>query len=280
MLGTYKSWEMPNTRPRAKRNNWKDHYPRGYVTKEMMWDRSDAEAPPRMGVQELMRQRSHQNMQIIERGGLPAHAHTHGLTGIDAIKLDDLYTPDDNTDLNATTSYHGLLRKLDGDTKTFLNSNGAWAKPLNTVKITSDINTSSETLGNATGLSFSVTSGQYYYFRFVLLVQSDNTNVGLQYATTHPSVTAYGARVSHMATSGATDIGATHEHQGYLTAADAQCSASTTSEADTSLISVVEGIIIPSADGTLQLQYAVESGAGSGTVTIKQGSMGWLYDYT
>jgi hypothetical protein len=49
--------------------------------------------------------------------------------GAQAIKLDDLATPDDNTDLNASTSAHGLLKKLPGDTTTFLRADGSFATP-------------------------------------------------------------------------------------------------------------------------------------------------------
>lgn len=41
------------------------------------------------------------------------HAGTHASGGSDAIKLDDLAPPDDNTDLNATTLKHGLMSKVD-----------------------------------------------------------------------------------------------------------------------------------------------------------------------
>lgn len=41
------------------------------------------------------------------------HATRHQSGGADAIKLDDLAAPDDNTDLNATTSVHGLMSKAD-----------------------------------------------------------------------------------------------------------------------------------------------------------------------
>lgn len=44
-------------------------------------------------------------------------------------KLDDFGTPDDNTDLNATTLAHGLLPKLGGGTTNFLRADGAWAAP-------------------------------------------------------------------------------------------------------------------------------------------------------
>ena len=43
-----------------------------------------------------------------------------------AIKLDDFSQPDDNTDLNATLYYHGLLPKLSGNTRQFLRGDGSW----------------------------------------------------------------------------------------------------------------------------------------------------------
>lgn len=59
----------------------------------------------------------------------PAHAVTHQSGGGDAIKLDDLASPDDNTDLDATTVHHGLLPKLGGGTTNFLRADGTWAAP-------------------------------------------------------------------------------------------------------------------------------------------------------
>lgn len=44
-------------------------------------------------------------------------------------KLDDFATPDDNTDLNASTSAHGLLKKLDNSASHFLDGQGAWSTP-------------------------------------------------------------------------------------------------------------------------------------------------------
>jgi len=58
-----------------------------------------------------------------------AHASSHQSGGGDAIKLDDLAAPDDNTDLNATVSAHGLLPKLGGGTTNFLRADGTWAEP-------------------------------------------------------------------------------------------------------------------------------------------------------
>jgi hypothetical protein len=60
-------------------------------------------------------------------GAAPAIHHTqHEAGGIDIIKLDDLGTPDDNTDLDATITEHGLLPKLSGlGTECFL-GDGTW----------------------------------------------------------------------------------------------------------------------------------------------------------
>ena len=58
-----------------------------------------------------------------------AHQASHNNGGSDPLKLDDLATPDDNTDLNASTTRHGLLRKLDNDPTHFLDGQGSWSTP-------------------------------------------------------------------------------------------------------------------------------------------------------
>jgi hypothetical protein len=58
-----------------------------------------------------------------------AHKTSHQSGGSDAIKLDDLATPDDNTDLNVSTSAHGLMSKLPGGTTTFYRADGTFATP-------------------------------------------------------------------------------------------------------------------------------------------------------
>jgi hypothetical protein len=57
------------------------------------------------------------------------HAAAHASGGADAVKLDDLAAPDDNTDLNATTGQHGLLPKLGGGSTNYLRADGTWAAP-------------------------------------------------------------------------------------------------------------------------------------------------------
>ena len=57
------------------------------------------------------------------------HSARHASGGADAIKLDDLAAPDNNTDLNASTSAHGLMQKYP-NTKQRLLGDGSWATPV------------------------------------------------------------------------------------------------------------------------------------------------------
>ena len=54
-----------------------------------------------------------------------AHAARHASGGADAIKIDDLAAGDDNTDLNASTSKHGLMQKYP-NTAQALGGDGSW----------------------------------------------------------------------------------------------------------------------------------------------------------
>ncbi len=60
---------------------------------------------------------------------LPTSGTLATTANITATKLDDFAAPDDNIDLNATTSAHGLLPKLSGEATEFLSGEGDWAVP-------------------------------------------------------------------------------------------------------------------------------------------------------
>lgn len=62
-----------------------------------------------------------------------AHASRHHSGSADPIKLDDLAAPDDNTDLNASATAHGLLPKWPNNTTTFFRGDGTYATPPNTL---------------------------------------------------------------------------------------------------------------------------------------------------
>ena len=56
----------------------------------------------------------------------PQHVRT---SEVKAVKLDDFAAPDDNTDLDSSTTKHGLLPKLSGVDSEFLNSQGGFSVP-------------------------------------------------------------------------------------------------------------------------------------------------------
>ncbi len=57
------------------------------------------------------------------------YTNAEAVTAAKTVKLDDFTAPDDNTDLNASTTKHGLLLKLNNDSAKYLNGQGAWATP-------------------------------------------------------------------------------------------------------------------------------------------------------
>lgn len=46
-----------------------------------------------------------------------------------SVKLDNLLAPDDNTDLNASTASHGLLKKLSNVSTEYMSGTGVWSVP-------------------------------------------------------------------------------------------------------------------------------------------------------
>jgi len=69
---------------------------------------------------------------------LAAHQSNHNSGGSDALKLDDLSAPDDNTDLNFSTIAHGLVPK-GTDAGNFLKDDGSWAAPASSSDISARV---------------------------------------------------------------------------------------------------------------------------------------------
>lgn len=67
------------------------------------------------------------------------HATQHESGGSDSLQLDNLAAPNDNTDLNASTSAHGLLPKLDNNSAHFLNGQGGWTTPSTSSGLVQDV---------------------------------------------------------------------------------------------------------------------------------------------
>ena len=79
------------------------------------------------------------------------------------VKIDDFAAGDDNTDLDSSTSRHGLLLKLGGGTTNFLRADGAWAAA-GGQSFTGDTTVTSGNFVVATagkGIDFSVNTSSY-----------------------------------------------------------------------------------------------------------------------
>ena len=135
-------------------------------------------------------------------------------------------------------------------------------------KLTSDFTASATTtVANVTGLSFAVSNGLYYRFRFTLVVQADTSTTGIRVTITTPTFTILSALVY---TCQSTD-GTLGSFTGNITASGDEVTTGQVAAINTDYIMVIEGIILPSAGGTVQLQAACEVAAG--VIKIRQASM-------
>jgi hypothetical protein len=165
----------------------------------------------------------------------------------------------------------GDVQELSLDTDRIVMTGGTLATvgpEIGDVHITSDQTFTTSTLANVTNLSFTVTSGEYYRFKFTVLFRSDTATVGIKLGLTHAGATTFGAQVTTMRTASSITIGA-------ITASGGSVSSTQVPVVDTDYIATVEGTILPSSNGNLQLQAALETGSAA-TVTVRQGSLATL----
>lgn len=122
-----------------------------------------------------------------------------------------------------------------------------------------------------TGLSFAVTSSTYYSFRFYIVYRSTVGTVGLKLGLTYPAATIFAAavKIHDFGAAGAGNMWS----EGLNFSGDAT-SSTAAFFTGTNLPAVIEGVLLPSADGTLMVQYAAETTGA--TVTMMQASTGEL----
>lgn len=140
------------------------------------------------------------------------------------------------------------------------------------VKKTGDQTISVATPTNVTGLSFALVANRYYRFEFMCIVQSNTATVGVAATVTTPSFTRFTARIS--APFAADGAGA--EWQGDVTASADAVVPTAIAATNTDYLMKIEGVILPSANGTLQVQGRTETGTTN--VIFRQGSCGFLWD--
>lgn len=127
-------------------------------------------------------------------------------------------------------------------------------------------NASANTIADVTGLSFSVTGGNKYWFRFVIAYTSAATTTGSRWAINgpgSPTLLNYTSRYT---------VTATSETVNYATAYDIPAAANASS-LTAGNIAVIEGIIVPSSSGTVVARFASE--VSSSAIVAKAGSVGY-----
>jgi hypothetical protein len=139
------------------------------------------------------------------------------------------------------------------------------------VKKTADQTFNSATPANVTSLSFAVVAGRYYRYEFWVIVRSDTSTVGVALGVTYPAVTRAAATGMGLIASGA---GGSFDTA--ITASGGHVITTAVPVINTDYLAKVEGLIVPSANGTLQLQARTET--GTTVVTVRQGSCGFLWD--
>ena len=130
---------------------------------------------------------------------------------------------------------------------------------------------SSTTAAAATNLSFPVTAGSIYKYKFFIMYTSAATTTGLKVGLTYPAVTT-ATGLANIA-SGVDGTGA--YFQGVLNTSGDVVTAAATPSITTVQFAVVEGVIVPTVTGTMQLVVGTEVAASN--ITIKASS---LVEYT
>jgi hypothetical protein len=199
--------------------------------------------------------------------------HTDGTTAVDIFK--------------ATLAFGEAIQYLDGvgfqvltnagSIKQSINQgNNATSSSLSTVVLGSDQtnnNGTANTIADVTGLSFAVTSGNKYWFRFVIWYTAAATTTGSRWAINGPATTllAYKTNLGLSAAGTAgTDV-MTDVNQAAYDSPAASNATSPTSTAGQANIAIIEGLIQPSANGTVVARFASEVSASA--IVAKAGSV-------
>lgn len=150
----------------------------------------------------------------------------------------------------------------------FVNRVGSPAvNALNIVVLASDVvnnNAVANTIADVTGLSFSVTSGQTYYFEFVIPYTSAATTTGSRWSINgpaNPTLLNYRSEYTLTATSMTLNSATAYDIP----------AASSASSLTTGNVATIWGIITPSASGTVIARFASE--VTSSAITAKAGAM-------
>jgi len=119
------------------------------------------------------------------------------------------------------------------------------------------------TLANIDDLSFTVTSGKFYYFKAVINYTAAATTTGSRWTINGPAATLISYKSIYTLT-------ATTLTTNYSSAYDFPSASNTTSLASGN-VAEIEGFVIPSANGTVVVRFASE--VANSAITAKKGSV-------
>jgi hypothetical protein len=148
---------------------------------------------------------------------------------------------------------------------------GAAVNQLNLVTLASDVinnNATANTMADITGLQFSVTSGETYWFLFTIAYQAAATTTGSRWSITGP------ASPTILAMAQQNTLTVTTSTLGNNSAYDTPAASNATSAVASALagnVARIEGIIRPSSNGTVTARFASEVAASA--ITAKAGSL-------
>lgn len=140
---------------------------------------------------------------------------------------------------------------------------------MNLIALTSDVtnaNATANTIADITGLSFAVTAGQSYWWRASIAYTAAATTTGSRFSVNgpaSPTFLAYKSEYSLTTTTNTVNEG--------LSTYDSPAAASASSAATGANTAIIEGVIRPSANGTVIMRFASE--VSSSAIVAKAGSL-------
>jgi hypothetical protein len=140
------------------------------------------------------------------------------------------------------------------------------------VKITADQAKNGQTVSDVTGLVFALTSGQLYRFSFYVVYRTGTATVGPRITVTHPGATVFAAAVE---VSGFGADAAAADWHGAITTSGDEVVPTAVVATNTDFIAKIEGVILPSASGNLQVRVGNETNTNN--ITVRNGSNGLLW---
>lgn len=141
------------------------------------------------------------------------------------------------------------------------------------VKRTVDTTCLLTSLANIGGMTFPLVAGQQYSYKYVLIYSTAATTTGVRLSLVFPTATTQSALVT---IHGLAADGAASEWSGTINSSGDIVTSTAVAVINVNYIAIIEGTILPSANGILILQFASEVAAAA---TLKRGSVGHIWSY-